>query len=252
MEEQMKKLKYRRNSKRLGRGPGSGKGKTSARGMNGHGHRSNGGVHIRFEGGQTPWFRRVPKFGMKKLNLEKPKAINIKNLMYFIQKGRIDATKPITMKVMFDAGLFHSAKYGIKIVGRGLNFIDRPLNLEVSDASESVIKAIKEKGGSVKCIYMTCLQLRELFFPEKFPINLRKTVPPKRVVKKMENIRKRGADVEYNVPRWQQDILKQQQEDKDVEEKEQFVLPVPRFPGSGKNKIRTRKPIITKQINYKF
>ena len=61
------------------------------------------------------------------------------------------------MKIMKEAGIFHSATYGIKLIGRGINYIDRPIHIEVSDASENVIKAIKEKGGSVKCVYMTKL-----------------------------------------------------------------------------------------------
>lgn len=188
---------------------------------------------------------------MLRLNKERPKAINMNLIMYAIHKGRIDATKTITIKVLHDAGVFSTAKYGIKLVGRGLKTIDRPLHFEVSDASESVIKAIKEKGGSVKCIYRTALQIREHTFPEKYPINLRSTLPPKRIVKKMENIRERGAEVEFNIPRWHEQTVKDILEDKKIKE-EEFVLPVPRFPGSGKDKIRTRKPILPKQINFKL
>lgn len=79
--------------------------------------------------------------------------------MYFIHKGRIDTSKVITIKALHDAGVFSTAKYGVKLIGgvkyyntqihwtylfwQGLDTIDRPLNLEISDASESVIKAIK-------------------------------------------------------------------------------------------------------------
>ncbi|EAR99460.1 ribosomal protein L15, putative (macronuclear) [Tetrahymena thermophila SB210] len=242
---------YRRKAKKLGRGIGSGKGKTAGKGTNGHNSRSGGGVSPRFEGGQTPWFRRLPKLGITRINKERPKAINMSLIMYAIHKGRIDSTKPITIKVLHDAGVFSTAKYGVKLVGRGLKTIDRPLHFEVSDASENVIKAIKEKGGSVKCIYRTPLQIREHVFPQNYPINLRSTIPPKRIVKKMENIRERGAEVEFNVPKWHEQNVKEILEDKKIKE-EEFNLPVPRFPGSGKDKIRIRKPILPKQINFKI
>jgi len=176
--------------------------------------------------------------------------------MYFIYKGRLDVTKPITIKALHDAGVFGTAKFGVKLIGRGLETIDRPLHFEVSDASESVIAAIKAKGGSVKCVYRTALQQREHIFPEKYPINLNTTVPPKRVVKRMEAIRDRGAEVVYTIPNWQQKVLSEEakitKEEKEAAEKDNFVLPVPRFPGSGKDKIRVRKNLLPKQINFKL
>lgn len=122
----------------------------------------------------------------------------------------------------------------------------------MSDASENVIQAIKAKGGSVKCIYRTALQTREHMFPEKFPINLRTTVPPKNVVKRMEGIRERGAEVEFTVPRWHEQTVKDIQENIKVEKEQSFILPVPRFPGSGKDKIRVRKSILPKQVTFKI
>jgi large subunit ribosomal protein L15 len=76
-------------------------------------------------------------------------------LYYYIAKNRLDPTQTITMKMLFECGMFGRIKHGVKLLGRGSHLIDRPLNFELTDATESAIKAVKEKGGSVTCIYKT-------------------------------------------------------------------------------------------------
>ena len=74
-------------------------------------------------------------------------------LAYHIEKGRLDTSKPITMKDMFDAGVLSKIKYGVKILGKGAEkFTDlkTPVTLEISDASETAIDAVRETGGNLK------------------------------------------------------------------------------------------------------
>lgn len=131
-----------------------------------------------------------------------------------ITQGRLDASRPITIKDLKGANLFKSAKYGVKLLGKGLNRLSElqaPLNIEVSDASARVIEAIKAAGGAVTCIYRTPLLMREHLKPENFPLVLRSPLPPSRAVSALKRIEEKGAKVEYVKPRW---VEKEEQEAK--------------------------------------
>lgn len=171
---------YRRQKRRVGRGVGSTKGKTAGRGDKGQKSRSGGNIHPRFEGGQSSIVRRLPKMGVSVRNKERPKYVNIGDIMYYIDMGRLDPSKPVTMKALYTAGVFNSAKYGVKILGKGLNKLNVPLDLHVTDASESVITKVKELGGKVTCYHKTKLLMKEELNPEKFPFKLRDPLPTKR------------------------------------------------------------------------
>ena len=86
--------------------------------------------------------------------------VNIASITHFVRKGVIDPQEPITLKKLQDVGLAKKIKYGVKILGKGLDELDYPLHLEVSDASSSVIKKVQEIGGSVKLIFRTPLKLK--------------------------------------------------------------------------------------------
>lgn len=238
---------------RIGRGVGSGKGVTAGRGYNGYNSRSGGGVHPRFEGGQSSIVRRLPKMGMSIRNKQRPIYINMSTILYYINMGRLNPQEPITMKALHTAGAFGTAKFGVKILGRGVEKINQPLKLEVTDASKSVIDAVKQNGGSVTCFYKTRLLMREAIHPEKFPFKLRDPIPSARWVRQMERIRNRGAEVVYKMPQWmKEDFEKEKEEEQeDAKAKEEgFNIPISREPGCGKDKIRKRKPVIWKTLNY--
>eukprot|EP01015_Nassula_variabilis_P013691 TRINITY_DN2127_c0_g1_i5.p1 TRINITY_DN2127_c0_g1~~TRINITY_DN2127_c0_g1_i5.p1 ORF type:complete len:299 (+),score=41.88 TRINITY_DN2127_c0_g1_i5:125-1021(+) len=243
----------KRTPKRLGRGPGSGKGKTSGRGHKGHRSRTGGGVNPRFEGGQTPLHRRLPKFGQNKLNLKQFQYLNLSTLMYYVNTGKIDATRKITLRDMYQAGIFNSIKYGVKLLGRGATYISQPLHLEVSDASEQAIKSVKQAGGSVSCVYRTRLKVQEHITPKKYPIPLDEPLPPQKEVNKLEDIKKRGANVIYKVPAWKQKQLDEEAKlDKEDESarKQGYEFPVRPYPGIGANKIRKRRVRLVKKVDY--
>ena len=179
----------------LGRGPGSGKGKTSARGHKGYKARI-GNVGRHFEGGSTPITRRLPKFGFRSPGLNY-NYINIQKLAYYIHKGKIDATKPITMRELLWSGAVSKVKEGIKVLGRGNDCLKDlpPLHLEISQASQSVIDEIKKNGGSVKIVYKTPLTLRALTKPWRFIEPPMDPVPPFRKVVKL--LKQEDKGVEY-------------------------------------------------------
>jgi len=160
----------KKKKKRVGRGIGSGKGKTSTRGHKGQKARSGGGnPHIGFEGGQTPLWKRMRKFGFSNKMFEiKYEEINLSQLEYFISKGRIDPNNVITMKHLYDARICKSIKQGVKLLGQGAEKWTRPLKIEVSAASKSAIDAVQKSGGYVKTVYFNRLGLRYLLKPEKF------------------------------------------------------------------------------------
>lgn len=131
------------NPKRVGRGPGSGHGKTSTRGHKGQKARSGGGVGPGFEGGQTPLQRRLPKRGFTNIFRKDFAILNIKD----IADLNLDTIDP---KVLIERGIIKSVKDGIKILGKGE--ITKAVNVMANAFSSSAIEKIKSAGGTVEVI----------------------------------------------------------------------------------------------------
>jgi large subunit ribosomal protein L15 len=132
--------------KRLGRGVGSGLGKTSGRGVKGQKARS--GVAIKgFEGGQMPLHRRVPKRGFNNIFAKIYNELNLGRIQEAVDAGRLDGKKPITADALREAGLIRRAKDGVRLLGHGE--LKAKLSFEVAGASQSAIKAVEAQGGSV-------------------------------------------------------------------------------------------------------
>jgi large subunit ribosomal protein L15 len=132
--------------KRLGRGVGSGLGKTSGRGTKGQ--KARAGVAIKgFEGGQMPLHRRLPKRGFNNIFGKDFNEINLGKIQAALDSGRLDGNKPVTVEALKEAGLIRRAKDGVRLLGQGE--LKAKLNVEVTGASQSAIKAIEAQGGSV-------------------------------------------------------------------------------------------------------
>ncbi len=137
----------RLKSKRLGRGIGSGKGKTSGKGVKGQ--KAREGVALNgFEGGQLPIYRRLPKRGFKNIFRKEYAPVNIGAVARAIEAGRIDATQPITEATLAGAGLVRGSKaVGVRLLANGE--IGRAVTITVSGASAAAIAAVAAAGGSV-------------------------------------------------------------------------------------------------------
>lgn len=112
----------KRERKQLGRGIGSGKGKTSGRGHKGFYARRGKRLNRAFQGGQSSLNRRLPKRGRSwnRFNTAEPlEVVSLFNLTYAAKKGRIDFTKPVTIKDMYKAGLMKKCEFGVRIISRG-------------------------------------------------------------------------------------------------------------------------------------
>jgi large subunit ribosomal protein L15 len=132
--------------KRLGRGIGSGLGKTAGKGTKGQ--KARAGVAIKgFEGGQMPLHRRLPKRGFKNIFSKKYNELNLGKIQGAIDAGALDGKKPITVEALKEAGLIRRAKDGVRLLGSGE--LKGKLAFEVTGASGSAIKAVKAKGGTV-------------------------------------------------------------------------------------------------------
>ncbi|KAF9953364.1 YmL10 [Mortierella alpina] len=155
---------------RVGRGQGSGKGHTAARGHKGQKARSGNGGQPKpgFEGGQTRLIDRLPKRGFKNPEHKDFQPLNLDRLQFWIESGRIDATQTITMKHLLDSRCIHNIEDGVKLLGDGKADFKAPINIEVSRASKSAIKAIEACGGTITSVYYNELGLRALTKPEKF------------------------------------------------------------------------------------
>jgi len=134
----------RRPRKRLGRGVGSGKGKTAGRGTKGHNSRSGGGVRPGFEGGQMPLHRRLPKRGFTNIFKKKVAVINIRDLSKF-EKGSI-----VDEAALIRAGLVKGKRDGIKLLGHGE--IKTPLTIKVNMLSKNAREKVIEAGGNVEVL----------------------------------------------------------------------------------------------------
>jgi large subunit ribosomal protein L15 len=136
----------RLKSKRLGRGIGSGKGKTSGKGVKGQLART--GVAINgFEGGQMPLYRRLPKRGFKNPFRKEYAPVNIGAVETAIAAGRIDAGAPITEGTLAAAGLVRGRLDGVRLLGKGE--LTRAITITVSGASAGARAAVEKAGGTV-------------------------------------------------------------------------------------------------------
>ncbi len=133
--------------KRLGRGIGSGKGKTSGRGVKGQ--KAREGVSLNgFEGGQLPIYRRLPKRGFTNIFRQEYAPVNIGAIAKAIAAGRIDGSAPITEMVLKDAGLMRGGKIaGARLLAMGV--ITTAVHITVSGASATAVAAIEAAGGTV-------------------------------------------------------------------------------------------------------
>ncbi|MFZ7110456.1 MAG: 50S ribosomal protein L15 [Desulfatiglandales bacterium] len=134
----------RRKRKRVGRGPGSGHGKTSCRGHKGQKARSGGAVARGFEGGQMPLQRRVPKRGFNNIFKKTYALINLRDLEQFEADSTLDA------KTLKEAGLVKRVQDGIKLLGQGE--VSHPLRVKVNKASRTAVEKIEAAGGSVELV----------------------------------------------------------------------------------------------------
>ena len=137
----------RLKSKRLGRGIGSGKGKTSGKGVKGQ--KAREGVALNgFEGGQLPIYRRLPKRGFTNIFRKEYAPVNLGALTKAIESGRIDAASPITEETLRIAGLVRGGKVaGVRLLANGE--MTRAITITVSGASAAAIAAVEQAGGSV-------------------------------------------------------------------------------------------------------
>ncbi|MFT0892424.1 50S ribosomal protein L15 [Pseudochelatococcus sp. G4_1912] len=131
---------------RVGRGIGSGKGKTGGRGVKGQ--KSRSGVAIKgFEGGQMPIHRRLPKRGFNNIFAKDFNEVNIGRVQEAIEAGKIDASQPITNEVLVAAGVISKLRDGVRILGVGE--LKTKVSFSVAGASKSAVAAIESVGGSV-------------------------------------------------------------------------------------------------------
>ena len=140
--------RYRK--KRLGRGIGSGKGKTSGKGHKGQKARS--GVSINgFEGGQLPIYRRMPKRGFVNIFRKEYAAVNIGAVNRALEAGKLSASAPVNEEALRKAGLVGSRKVaGIRLLAKGE--LSQGVTFEVSGASTAAVAAVEKAGGSVKVL----------------------------------------------------------------------------------------------------
>jgi large subunit ribosomal protein L15 len=133
--------------KRLGRGIGSGTGKTAARGHKGQKARAGGTVPPGFEGGQMPLYRRLPKRGFKNPFRKEFVAVNLYRIQRAIDAGRLDAGGPIDEKALQAAGLFRRVRDGVRLLAKG--DLTSSVTLKVTGASRAAIAMVEKAGGRV-------------------------------------------------------------------------------------------------------
>ncbi len=130
--------------KRVGRGPGSGHGKTSCKGFKGQKSRSGNKLRSIFEGGQMPLFRRIPKRGFNNPFKKKYTILNIKDFESFDSGTRVDLQK------LKDCGLIKNTKYDLKVLGEGA--LTKSLTIAAHKFSVAAIAKIKEAGGEAEAL----------------------------------------------------------------------------------------------------
>jgi len=131
-------------SKRIGRGLGSGNGKTAGKGSKGQNARSGGGVAIGFEGGQTPAYKRFPKRGFTNMSRKEFAVVNVADL------NKFDDGVTVDFETLKAAGLVKKELDGIKVLGDGK--LEKKLTVKAAKFSKSAQKAIEEAGGTAEVL----------------------------------------------------------------------------------------------------
>jgi len=134
----------RKSRKRIGRGHGSGHGKTAGKGHKGQNARSGGGVRPGFEGGQLPIFKRLPKRGFTNINHKEYAIVNVSTLNRFEDGAEVNA------ETLLAAGIIKKLYSGVKILGNGK--LERKLTVKVAKVSAGAVKQIEALGGQVEVI----------------------------------------------------------------------------------------------------
>ena len=134
----------RKTRKRIGRGIGSGTGKTSGKGHKGQNARSGGGVRLGFEGGQIPLFQRLPKRGFTNINRKEYAIVNLDVL------NRFDEGTEVTPELLIETGIVSNEKSGIKILGNGT--LEKKITVKAHKFSASAKEAIEKAGGQAEVI----------------------------------------------------------------------------------------------------
>ncbi|CAG7975971.1 unnamed protein product [Penicillium salamii] len=145
---------------RRGRGPASGKGKTSGRGHKGQGQ--HGKVPAGFNGGQTPDIIVHGERGGVNIFSVDMATVNLDRVQSWIDQGRLSSTAPITMKELYNSGCISRPVDGLKILGDGASALKQPIHVVASRASASAIAAIEAAGGSVTTRYYTPSSIRRI------------------------------------------------------------------------------------------
>lgn len=134
----------RQNRNRVGRGPGSGNGKTSGRGQKVQNSRSGGGVRLGFEGGQTPLARRLPKRGFTNFNRKEYAIVNVETL------NRFEEGTTVNVALLLEKGIIKKELSGLKVLGNGE--LTKKLTVEAVKFSKSAKEAIEKAGGKAEVI----------------------------------------------------------------------------------------------------
>jgi large subunit ribosomal protein L15 len=134
----------RKTRNRVGRGIGSGNGKTAGKGHKGQNARSGGGVRPGFEGGQTPLFRRLPKRGFTNINRKDFAIVNLETL------NRFEEGTEVTPDLLLETGVVSNVKSGVKVLGNGQ--LEKKLTVKANKFSASAKEAIESAGGTAEVI----------------------------------------------------------------------------------------------------
>jgi large subunit ribosomal protein L15 len=134
----------RKNRKRLGRGTATGQGKTSGRGQKGQGSRSGGGVRLGFEGGQIPFFQRLPKRGFSNVNRKDYAIVNLTQLNVF-EDGTV-----VTPELLLETKLIGKLQLGVKVLANGA--LEKKLTVKANHFSKQALELIQQAGGTAEVI----------------------------------------------------------------------------------------------------
>ena len=135
------------SKKRLGRGIGSGTGKTGGRGVKGQKARSGGAING-FEGGQMPLYRRLPKRGFKNIFAKDYNIVSLGRIQAAIDAKKLDASAVVTAETLVEAGVLRRARDGVRLLSDG--DLKAKLTFDVAGASKGAIEKVEKAGGSVK------------------------------------------------------------------------------------------------------